>query len=196
MKRNVSRRMTGGRLQHDAVVDLVIHGHKIGPVGFHNRQNAVVEHVVANLRRAQHLLPVIVFRLSENVAGVRKSRHPAAVFELGVPSDVVDVQVGAHYDIDFLGAHADCGKIGHVRPVLLVPVGTARPVLVIADAGIQQDRQPPGADNVTLEREQHHPGFGIHIIRCHPRKMLFHHFLGGVRIHLSKGAKRYGRFFD
>ena len=80
-----------------------------------DRQHAVGD-VVAGARergRARRP-PIIPFALRDQVARVRKRRHPAAVFQPRVPADMIDMQVRAQHDVDVLGR--DAGRAQGVEP--------------------------------------------------------------------------------
>jgi hypothetical protein len=67
---------------------------------------------------------------------------------------VIDVQVRAHHDVDVLDGETGGGKIA-VIPLRIhhVPERPARPWLVIADAGVDQDRVVPGLDQIALHAQ-------------------------------------------
>src|ERR1700693_5646872 len=93
-------RMSWRRQYPHMIANRVVVAHNLGPFGFDNRQYAVAEW--RHPRLCVLLGPVLEFVLAEHVARVGKSRHPAAALQPRVPSDVIDVQMRAHHEIDVL----------------------------------------------------------------------------------------------
>src|SRR5882724_13535548 len=93
-------RMSRRRQYPHVIANRVVVTRNLGPFGFDHRQYAVAEW--RHRRLCVLLGPVIEFVLAEHVARVGKSRHPAAAIQPRVPSDVIDVQMRAHYEIDVL----------------------------------------------------------------------------------------------
>ena len=100
-----------------------------------------------------HVLPVRELVAGHDVARIGKGRHPAPVFESGVPANMIPVQVRAHHVVDIFDLDAcvcEIGEEGGPQPVKLRPCGT---LLVIAKAGIDQDRVTPGLDDEAVKAE-------------------------------------------
>ena len=75
------------------------------------------------------------------------------VFEPCVPADVVPVQMRAHDIVDLFGPDPggrEIGDVGGTQPVELWP---GRALLVVAEAGIDQDRVVRGLDHKTVKAE-------------------------------------------
>ena len=88
-----------------------------------------------------------------DIARIGKGRDPAPVFEAGVPADMIPVQVRAHHVVDILDLDScvcEVSEVGCSQPVKLRP---RRTLLVIAEAGIDQDRVMPGLDDETVKTE-------------------------------------------
>ncbi len=81
--RSVSGRMTRCREQPDAVADVGVGGHLPGEAGVQDRGDGIGEGIMA-LASVVSLGPV-QFLGDVDVACVRKSRHPQAIGEVGVP---------------------------------------------------------------------------------------------------------------
>ena len=95
----------------------------------------------------------------EQVSRLREGRHPAPVLEPRVPADMVDVQVGAHDEVDVLDREPVPPRAAHVGVDRLhVPVRPRRRGLVVADAAIDQDGMVRRAHHVGLDAEHELPG--------------------------------------
>ena len=95
-----------------------------------------------------------VIGLGNHVARVGERRHPGSVGQLGVPSDVVGVQVGVDDDVDVGGV--DLGSAQRAEEVGLQPgkswhLGT---FAVVAHTGVHDDGQPVDLNHPALH---HHP---------------------------------------
>ena len=87
----------------------------------------------------------------EDVARVGKGRYPTPTFQTGVPADVIHVQMGVQHGVHLLRPHADHGEAFEERVVETVQRGILRHGLVVAGAGVDEDRatgqaQEPGVD--------------------------------------------------
>src|SRR5215470_20354248 len=101
-----------------------------------------------------HPLPMAELAARHDVACVRESRDPAAVFELGIPADMVPMQMRAHHIVDLFDVDPRPGEVGDVRRMQPVKLRPARALLVVAKARIYDDRVPPGLDNEAVEAEE------------------------------------------
>ena len=79
--------------------------------------------------------PMVVFAPRHHIAGVWKGRDPAAVFELGVPADMVPVQMGAHDKIDPFRPDPGACQIGEIAGAHAVELRAGRALLVVAETG-------------------------------------------------------------
>ena len=95
---DVSRRMPRRRQETDVIADRVVVAHDLGLVGVDDRQHTVGER--RHFRLGVLFGPVVEFALAEHVTRVGKSRYPAAVFQPRIPSDVIDMQMRAHHEVD------------------------------------------------------------------------------------------------
>jgi hypothetical protein len=105
--------------------------------------------------------PVVVLALCHDVLGIRKCRDPAAIDQARVPADMVPVQVRAHNVIDFFRLHPEPRQIVDERGAHAVELRPARAFLVVADAGVDQDRVPAGAHDEAVKAEDQPAGFRI-----------------------------------
>ena len=79
-------------------------------------------------------------------------------------------------------------QVVHPRPVLPVPVWPNGPLLIIADAGVNKDGQPLGADQVTAERHDDITGGRINAVGFQPAPVPVHFRFGRIRIHFKRIA--------
>ena len=97
------------------------------------------------------ILPMVVFAPGHHVFGVGEGGDPAAVNEARVPADMVPVQMGAHDKIDLFRLDPDPREVVGERGAHAVELRPRRPLLVVADAGIDEDRMAAGAHHKTVE---------------------------------------------
>ena len=89
-----------------------------------------------------------------DIARIGKSRDPASVFEPGIPADMVPMQVSAHHVVDILHTDAGAGEIGDIGAAQPMELWPRRTLLVVAEAGIYQDRMVPGLDDEAVKAEE------------------------------------------
>ena len=95
---------------------------------------------------------------------------------------MVTVQVAAHHEVDVLDPEPGCLERVHpVGIVLLVPGRAQREVLVIADAGIDQDVVMRRLDDIGLKAQHDVACVAVVSARCEPGEILFESFLRQVR---------------
>src|SRR5262249_30589527 len=86
---DVGWRVSGPWLDPYAVVEGIVAGHQLRLTTLHDRQQAVLIVWIGSVSGAQFgVLPVLPFLPRKQVAGVGKRRHPPAVEEPSVPTDV------------------------------------------------------------------------------------------------------------
>ena len=149
-------RMSGRRQESDVVIERVIAADQLGLFRFDDRQDAVGD---ASDRGLGMLLdPVGVFPLREQIACVRKRRHPSPILEPRIPADVIEMQMRAQYEIDIVNRQT-CRRQGtHVGLITFHVHGRKRvPVLVVADAAVDQDRMVRRAHDVRLKAKDQLP---------------------------------------
>ena len=123
----------------------------------------IARRVVAAPRR---LLPGGVFALVEDVFGPREGRHPAPVAQDRVPAAVIDVEMRAEHVVDVLEPEAGGAKA--LEPGRLREVHRRGIALVLAGAGVDEDRVPGRAHDEGLVGDHHLAGGLIE----HPRLKL------------------------
>src|SRR5271170_3400862 len=109
------------------------------------------------------LFPCSVFALVEYVFGLREGRHPSAVSQHRVPAAMVNVQVRAEHVVDVL--EPQTSRPEAVEPGLLWEVHRRRIALVLAGAGVDQDRVLGRSQDVGLISDYHAPGRRIENLR-------------------------------
>ncbi|GAA1681119.1 hypothetical protein MMUR_06350 [Mycolicibacterium murale] len=106
----------------------------------------------------------------EEIARIGKCRLPSASGEAGVPSDVVDVHMGVEHVINCF--HVESGSIESVE----VPSAGMRQlrnhgdVLVVADAGVDNDEGASVLDDERLDDSLQLPVF-VHVVRPQPAQL-------------------------
>ena len=148
-------RVARQRQQSQAAGELVAVVDEVGQARLEHGQHAVLQ--APDMHRCRRAgvapgQPVGELLAPEQVAGVGKGRRPPAVRQLRVPADMVDVQVGAEDEVD--RRRLDAGPpqpVDEARAGALVPVRDLRAVLVLADAGVDQDGPPVDAQHESLD---------------------------------------------
>ena len=115
------------------------------------------------------VVPVLELGRHEQIAGVRERRHPLAVDEPRVPAHVVDVQVGAHDDVDRVGREAGGHHVVEERQLQLVPPGVG-PGLVVADARVDGDARAVDVDDEALDALEEVAAARRRSCGCQPRR--------------------------
>ena len=163
LDRDMARRVAGGEGEADLVVECVVVGHDVGLPGLDDGKHAVVDAAVGIFLAALvDFDPVLVLGAREEVARVGETRHPAPAREARVPPHMVGVEMGAHHEIDIFGREADGGEVVEIaarRPPRPGRVEAA--LLVVADAGIDQDRAMPRPQHIGLHRHHDLVGRGV-----------------------------------
>ena len=164
-----ARRVAGIVLDGEQRVGLVVAVDHHRLAGLDDRQHRIVERAAVGLLalRLVLALPVRVLAPGEQVLRVGEGRHPAAVLELGVPADVIDMQMRAHHEVDRFGLAAAGVQALEERRVELVPARIV-PVLVIAEAGVDQDRVPAGLDDPGMDRADQPVAARLDMVGHHP----------------------------
>ena len=84
------------------------------------------------------------------IFGAREGRHRLAIFVIGVPAAVVEVQVSVDDDVDLVGRNA--GLLDALQQLRLVLVdGLALFAELVADAGLDQDVLLAGANQQRIK---------------------------------------------
>src|SRR5580700_3686218 len=152
---DIARGMAGISLEPQPVVERIVVADKQSLPSLDHRQDAVAKG--ARMRRVDAALvdslPMVVFALRHHVARLREGRHPLPVLEPRIPADMVPVQVRTHDKIDVFRLDADTSQIVDERGFDAVELRAGGTLLVIADAGIDQDRVPVGFDDETVKAE-------------------------------------------
>ena len=155
MDHDVPRRVAGGAFEPQSVLErvVIIDQHRLP--GLHDRQHAVLEGAAVRrvLAAPVHLLPMREFPAGHYVARIGESRDPTPIVEPSVPADMVPVQMRAHHVVDILGLDSDACEIGEIRCVHPMKLGPRRALLVVAEAGVDQDRVLPSFDDESMKAE-------------------------------------------
>ena len=151
----MARRMAGRGLDQHGVIDRMLALEQDRLSGFDHRQDAVAIRDAALRvcirRRIAARVAVIVLLAREQVFGIWKCRHPAAVAQHRVPPDVIGMQVRAEHGIDLLGRRA--GRAQPVEKRRLQPMEPRQPGPLFVIAGAAVDKSCDGwCGSATSER--------------------------------------------
>ena len=187
---DLARRMAGRGLQRQATAHAVLARHELRLLRLDDRQHRIVVGVDLEGLGARPLglgLPEVVVGARHHVLGVGEGRHPLAVLQPRVPADMVDVQMGAHHEVDLLGLDARLAQTLEILGVQHVEARHARPGLVVAAAGIDQDRVLARAQQPGMDRGHQPAAFRLVVARRQP--MAF----GGEGVGVELGKEILGR---
>src|SRR5262245_49762351 len=143
-----------------------------------DRQDAVLE--TAQLQRgavwpAALVQPVLQLAPTDQMAGVGEGQDPAAIMQARIPANMIDVQMGTEHDIDRLRRDAEPRKTFQETAVAAaVKSGEERPLLVLPDTGIDQDRLARGTEHIGLDARDHHSPFKIDMVGFEKRPQALH----------------------
>ena len=192
-------RVAGGmavrRLDGQAVIEAVAIVHQMHQSGLDHRQHAVLDHGAAHLGRGG-AGPVLIFAPPKQIPGARESRHPASVLQTRVPPDMVHVQMRAHDEIDLL--RRDAGRRQPLQPrhVQLIEAGKLRPVLVVADACVDQHDVVRGTDQPGMDAGDEGVQRRVVVARHHPVAMPLQRLRRQVRQQHLRRKSRAVAFLD
>ena len=193
--------VAGGQPQANAVLDFVAVFDALQQPGVDQGLDIRVEHTAVRTHVVVVVLgigPVFQLLLVAEVARVRKSRLPAAVHHRGVPSAVVEVQVGAEHVVDVFRRGAGAPQPVQVRRVELAEGGQflAFVDIVVADAGVDQDPVMAGADQPAMKTEHDPAGLRLELLRRERVAMLVEQFRRHVRNEVGVAGVREDQLLD
>src|SRR6516164_6853992 len=121
-------RVSGPRLDPNAVIEGVVAGHQLRPTALHDWQQAVLVIRIGRVSGAQFgALPVFPFLPCKKIVSIGKRRHPSTIDEPRVPADMIGVEMRAQHIVDVLRRKAGGGKVSKIGPILSM---VARGVLI------------------------------------------------------------------
>ena len=132
-----------------------------------HRKNAVFK----KIEKWRRLLRAILRRKArvllarKNVAGVRERRHPPPVFEPCIPTGMVHMKVRAQHDIHVLWRTVRGTEAIQIWIVQTMPEFKIGPFLIVAEAGVNQDRSLAVTDYEGLKYARKAMRFEIEIGR-------------------------------
>ena len=154
----VSRRVARSEPQRDRLADPIPLAHQFRAARVEQRLHAVLENVGVHERARcgwagapAVRIPVVALDRGEQVASVRKRRHPAARVQLRIPADVVDVQMRADDDVDVLRCEARSRHSRQERRVETAEDRDAGPLLGVAGARVVQDLEAVDLEDPALQ---------------------------------------------
>ena len=163
----VAGRVPRRRRQRDGIVERVIVIHQKRLPCFHDGQAIVAEYRAGRIGAARVLgFPGRIFSFVKDVFRVRECRHPAAISQSGVPAGMVDMKMRAKDIVDLVVGDAEREQL--VAPALLArKIERRRMTLVLAGAGVHQDRVMRRPDHEGLIGYHHHSQRRIEHLRLH-----------------------------
>ena len=163
--------------------------HQLGAVRGDDRQHRIGDPGKAGGVRCVLLGVVSKLGAGEQVFRIGECRHPAAVLEPGIPADMVAVQVGAHDVVDVGDGEPGGGEVALIAVARhAMPERPLRPLLVIADAGVDQDGVGRRLDEIALNTE--HQLAAGQVLRLEPMAMRRQHFFRQRREELGGTEQR------
>ena len=113
--------------------------HELGLTCFNHGHHAVGDHIRILRQIGQpgtSSAPMIEFTLTKDIARVWKSRHPAAILPPRIPTNMIDMKMGADHQIDLLRLHTmgrqivEIGEVQHMKPLKQRQSATLAPNVV------------------------------------------------------------------
>src|SRR5215471_19345617 len=188
MDTDVTRGVAWRGFEPDPVSHAEIALHEVDEARIEDRNDAVLVVWIAGEPLGLVLLPPELPLLAhEHISGTRESREPASLNEVGVPPDMIDVQMRADDHIDVFPLHAHGSKALKVRPALLVIAELARAGLIVASARIDKDGPALRANDEGMEGEDEQPVRRIEEVGLEPGAVGIDGGVGGLWVHSSGG---------
>src|SRR5215831_5035460 len=151
-------------------------GDKISASAVDDRQHAFAEcaelHRLGFIRISVELAVVLEVRLGDDVAGIRKCRHPAAVTQLCIPADVIVMEMRTHHVVDVLRPRASGGEAFEVGCIEHVPERPRRPRPVVAAAAVDENALAADLQQPAVHAELDEVLLGVIVMRRHPMGVL------------------------
>ncbi len=128
--REMVGRVARRRHQGQVVVEPEIAADELGALGLDDRDHAVGDAVARRLGVLGG--PIVIFDLGEQIARLGEGRHPASIVQARVPTDMVEMQMGAHHHVDVVDTQPDRGQaadeiiVGLLVPERPAPAGPCR----------------------------------------------------------------------
>src|SRR5579884_1048106 len=179
--------VAGRAFEPQPVVERVVVIHQYRLPALDDRQDAVAEGggVRRRLAALVHPLPVRELAPRHDVLGIGEGRDPAAVAQPRIPADMVPVQVRAHDVIDLFRPDPGGGEVVEKRRAHAVPLRPGRAVLVVADAGVDQDRVARRPDDEAVKAEHELAAHRIDQLRPQQRLVLAQYLRVEIREELG-----------
>ena len=112
LQSHVPCRVSGQGHDDCAIGNLIMGGNCLDHSCLKNRQDAIVIGSMVYAGRFRSLcLPIVKFFAANNVSSIGKGWRPTAVFEPGVPTDVIGMEVCAHDNVYVFGLAASLRQL-------------------------------------------------------------------------------------
>ena len=189
---DIARGMAGIALEPQPVIKRVIVADEERLPRLDDRQDTVPKG--ARMRRVDaavmDALPMVVFALRHDIARLREGRDPLAIGKPGVPADMVPMQMRAHDVVDVFRLDPEAGQILDEWALHAVELRPGGALLVVADAGVDQDRVPAGFDDKAVKAEDQLAGARLNQPRAQQRRILLDHRRVEIREEVARGEER------
>ena len=156
---HVTGRVSWPRLNPYVVVEGIVRSDQFGLTTFHDRQQAIFIVGIGGVFGSQSgNLPVLPLLTGEEVTGIRERRHPSAVEQARVPTDVIGMEMRAQHVVDVFGCETGGGEIREIGPIFPMIAQLVRAFLVVPRASVDKDGRAPGLNNNAVKGEDELPG--------------------------------------
>ena len=146
---DMAGRVAGCRFEPHTGADLVIGFDEIDQTRLEHRLHGFLEY---RPEVVLVVLPMIEFGLNHHIPRVRKCRHPFAVDLLGIPTDMIDMQMGADHGVDGIRVVAEFFQVVDEGALHVGPRFECE-ILVVTDAGIDHHLAVRSLDDHHLDVE-------------------------------------------
>ena len=96
-------------------------------------------------------VPGFAFDFGKQVAGIGKCRHPGGTVAARIPAHVIDMQVGAHDNVDLSGIDTGLSESLQKSGLQTAKYRNAGSILVVARPGVNEDLQTVSINQPTLQ---------------------------------------------
>jgi hypothetical protein len=200
LEEHVTRRVARCRVDLDEIVKPVSPtAHQVGFAVLENRHDAFPECAQFGrsfLRIGIDLRKIVHIRLGKDVPRIGKCRHPFPIFLLGIPADMIVMQMGAHHEVDVLGPRSRGGKPLEVGQIEHVPEGTPGLGFVVAAARVDQDLLAADLQQPAVNRQLDQSCIGFIMVRRQPGLVLGHMRVVEFRKNFARRIGRKVCFLD
>ena len=100
-------------------------------------------------------LPIFIFLASKQIARIGECDPPFAIHKVRVDPDMIEMQMGAQHQINRVRIKACTLEFIEQSEDLVVPIGIARQILIVAHTGVDHDQLAAQFNHKALDKAQH-----------------------------------------